>query len=667
VLNYSEEYTSSAEMLIAIVNKTTSEYDPDFYSVNNSISTDEGAFSYKMDYVGHEFEVYMSNFKQNETILNPNEDIHIEATIQNRDFFYDVDVKIEVLLVSYINEEWIISNATSNPQNLKFLGQAGDTKTFSVDLALPSIENDLTWDGINAPIRQGGAKTIIKVYIENNYAGTYKSEDYSLLISEKDINYEGYIVSLKKSITSGKGVILRPFEKDECIYLPENCTFVANIINKDYISIYKSINLTIGLKSPIKFWNITITPEEPIEGKTFTISSNLATEFDIPLVNKEVLCQYYNGDSWRNMTSGLTGSNGFTILKVDTKGKIDASISKSFRLLWMGDNETLNGTQNIDVDIIVQTNSISLSSDDDETFVYTDTVSSIKINLKNSGNSILKILEIDIDIDVSNADYEIKGQDNTVLDRFISGESIEIIIELDVKDVNEDEMDVVIEITAINIITGEILIVSKTIDLDVVHKPLFDYFVENFIYIILSLIALIGISALFYYRSTKKKLEKQAKEVERKRPRRGKYVKVSELKLEPAEIEEKEEELKAIEEKKTVYLDELLEEELETEEKPKEEFKEAPVEKPPEEVELPPKKVKKEPKKKEKPKKGRISTRQMVEQKRKKKKLKKVKKVKKSKPKKALRKKKEDSKKGKTKKTTDLDSLLEGEGLGDKK
>ncbi len=669
-LNNSKGYPYDAQMLIGIVNETTGKYNPGFYPVNTSISIDDGIFTYTKDYTGYEFDVYLNNFMQNETILNPEEEIQIKATIQNRDLFgYDLDVRIEVKLVSYQNEEWIIDSSTSITHNLKSFGQSGDTKTFSVNLTVPSIENDLTWDGINAPIRQGGVKTILDVYIEDNHAGTYVSDEYSLLIPEKEETYEGYIIALKKPGSSR--AILQYFEKDKCTYLPENCTFVANVINKDYISIYHSVNLTIGLKSPTKFWNITINPETPIEGKTFIISANLATEFDISLSNKKVYCQYYDGDSWINITSGLTGPNGYINLKIDSSLKqINAEVSKLFRLVWFGDTITLNGSQNLDIDIIVQTNSIRLSSEEDESFIYTNTISIIKVGLRNTGNSILQILEIDIEIDENSVDYEIKGEDNTILDRLISGESTTITIELDAGDIDSDELDVEITITAQNIVSGEIIIAHMTIDLDVAHKPLFDYFIGYFMYFILAFIALIGVITVFYYRSTKKKLEKQVKEVEKKRPRRGKYVKVSELKLEPPEVKEKEEDIEELEAKKTVDLDELLEEELEAEEEPIEKAEESPVEHPPEKVELqlPPKKVIKEPKKKKKPKKGRISTRQMVEQKKKKKKrLKITKKDKKSKPKKALRKKKEEPKKAKPKKTADLDSLLEEEGLDDKK
>ncbi len=673
-LNYSTDYPYGAEMLIATVNETTGKENPDFYPVDISIPEQDGTFSYKPKYYqGHEVQVYMSNFMQNETILNPNEEINIKVTIQNRDLFLEngVNVKIDAKLVAYINDQWIIDNKTSSPINLKKQGQAGDTHEFSLNLKIPQIDNDLTWDGVNAPIRQGGAKTLIKVYIEDNYVGTYLSEDNSLLIPVEDDVYDAYILALKEPVSRRQ--ILQYFEKDECVYLPDNCTFIANVVNRDYLSIYNLIDFSIDLKQPVKFTNVIINPENPLEGKTFNISSILSTEFDIPLDNKTINCQYYNGNSWVNITSALTDSNGFTNFEVDTSDrKIDAKVSKLFRLLWIGDNETLNGSKSKTVDIIIQTNRISLSSEDDETFVYRNTVSTIEVNLKNNGNSILKILDIDIDID-KDVDYEIKAEDNTILDWFEVGESTTIIIELEVRDIDSDEMEVKITIIAENIVSKETIIVVKTIDLDLVDKPLFDYTIEYFIFIILALIAIIGLSAFTYSRSIKKKLEIPVKEAEKARPRRGKYVKVSELKLEKPVIEEKEvekeEEIKEVEVKKKVDLDELLEEELEPEEKPIEKVEKPPVEKPPKKIKKPPKKVKKPPKKKEKPKKGRISTREMVEKKKKKKKKKKKppKKSKKSKPKKGLIKKKEEPKKGKKKETTDLDSLLEKEGLSDKK
>jgi virulence-associated protein VagC len=91
-----------------------------------------------------------------------------------------------------------------------------------------------------------------------------------------------------------------------------------------------------------------------------------------------------------------------------------------------------------------------------------------------------------------------------------------------------------------------------------------------------------------------------------------------------------------------------------------------------EKVELPSKKVKKLSKKgrKEviKPTEGRISTRQMVERKKMEKKgfLKKLKKKKKEIPKQKIKEKTPPEKKVEEKKKTDLDSLLEEEGLKDK-
>ncbi|TFG24711.1 MAG: hypothetical protein EU533_01850, partial [Promethearchaeota archaeon] len=538
ILNYTSDYAIDGNLLIATVNETSGSYDPDFYAVDNSFSPEDFLFSYNLKYSDYKYDVSMLNFKQNETVLNSNEEMNVKITIQNRDIFESLNVKLDVKLVSYINNEWIIDNATTPTKNIKKLGQSGDTAEFSVDLSIPSIGSDKTWKGYNAPIRQGGAITIITIYIENNIAGTYLSEDYSLIIPVEETIYDGYIIALKEQSSSRK--IFQYFEKDECLYLPNNCTFITNIISKDYISTYNMVNYSIGLKSPIKFSNIVVNPMNPIQGKSFNITSTLTTEFDVPINNTRVSCEYYDGTSWINLTSTLTNSDGFLNLKVNTlDSRIKPKISTLFRLHKEVVSLTLNGTKSLTINIIIQDNKISLSSDDDDGFIYKNTIQAIEVNLKNTGNANLKIIDIDIDIN-ANIDYEIRAEDTFMLNRFQSGESTTIIIELEVGHIDKDEIEVRVTIYAQNIISGENLIVTKGIDLDVIDKPLFDYFIEYFIYIALALLALIFLITLNYSKKTKKKIEKPLEEAEKKRPRKGRDVKVSELKLEKPEIEEKE-------------------------------------------------------------------------------------------------------------------------------
>jgi hypothetical protein len=78
----------SYSMLIGTINVTDDKYYPDFYAVNNSDINQQ--FIYEIN--GEEIPILVKTFLQNETLLNPNEDIKISATIQNLHDFVDLKI-----------------------------------------------------------------------------------------------------------------------------------------------------------------------------------------------------------------------------------------------------------------------------------------------------------------------------------------------------------------------------------------------------------------------------------------------------------------------------------------------------------------------------------------------------------------------------------------------
>ncbi|MHA1749603.1 MAG: hypothetical protein ACTSYF_13265, partial [Promethearchaeota archaeon] len=166
-------------ILIATINETTGQTIPNFYAVNQSDVNQE----YVLDVSGEEVPILLKSFLQNETILNPAEKISFIMSLQNLHEIIDLDAKINVKLVALGNEDWIIDETTSVVKNLKLNGDpsGGDVQEFTVELEIPDFEIDGTWNGQNAPIRKGGVKTIIDIYIGDEIVGTYKSNEYSLL------------------------------------------------------------------------------------------------------------------------------------------------------------------------------------------------------------------------------------------------------------------------------------------------------------------------------------------------------------------------------------------------------------------------------------------------------------------------------------------------------
>ncbi|MFW9898206.1 MAG: hypothetical protein ACFFDO_02980 [Candidatus Thorarchaeota archaeon] len=659
-------------LLIASINETTGYYNPNFYPINKSIKQTDGTFSY--NFKGKNLQVYMNNFLQNETILNPKEKMKIKVVIQNL-FIFDLDVKIDVKLVSLVNEEWIIAENTSIMKKIGMNGlpNGGDTEEFNVELTIPEFNTtDLTWKGVNAPVRQGGAKTIVDIYIENNYAGTYNCNNYSLLINDTDNKFEGYILALKYSQGLSATTILEKFEREDCVYLPNKTTFMANIYDKYYVSFFNQYIEEFELKLNSKFDNIIINPLKPLFGETFNLSAVLTTEYGSPLQNKEVLCQYYKDGKWTNISEPKsTNVNGSISFEIESL-TLEYEESLVMKLSWAGDIYTLNNSQAIPIDIITQLNDILIRSKDDESIVYRHKNEAITFKLENKGNSILRIIDIEIDIEDKDLDYKIRGENDIILNWFTPGETTEIIVEIEISDTDFSTLDIRITVTAVNILSNEILVKSYTITVDAVDKTIADLFIEFFIFIMVGIIILISFIAYFYAKKTIKKTEIISKEPAKRKPRRGRYVKVSELETEELEkkdikaekvegepraiITEEKIESKEIEEIKTTDLDTLLEEEIVKKEEP------------------PPKKARKLPKKVKKPSKKprKVTTKPVPAKKlRKRKKPKKEKKTLKT-PKKQPKKKikppkKVEPKRVKKKKTTDLDDLLKEKGLDESK
>lgn len=650
-------------LFAASINETTGISRPNFYSVSN-LDVNQ-MFTYEQWGSPIPVTILMKSFLQNETVLNPEEDISFKVSIQNR-FLTSLNIKISVKLVSLANEEWIIAEDESDPKNLELFGAQGDTKDFNVTLSIPEYNNDLTWKGQNAPIRQGGVKTIISLYIEDNFVGTFESNDYSLIVNSTEDQFEGQIIALKQ-LPFSDTFTGRYFERDECLYLPNQSTFIYNVFDENYVSIYTQAIKKFDLNLDSNFTNI-LFPSKIKQGEIFNITSTLETELGEILPNKLVNLQYESNGIWINTsTPHLTDANGDANFEVNTLN-INILGTTPFKLSWAGDGDYLNKSNIFQVPIEVALNQLSLSSEDDKSFLYNNRKSTIELTIKNTGNSTLRINIDDIEVDIKEGfDYEIIGKDEIILKPGVS-ETIQI--EIEVGNVGfEEEVEVHVEIKAVNILTNKIIFVGETIDLDIIDTPLIDYIIEYFLFIILAIFALMLFIAYYFSRHIKKKIELSAKEVSEKRPRRGKYVKVSELKAARTEIlEEPTEEIEEIKPTKEIIEEEVLEKEkkttdldtlLEEEELKKEEISKKTLKHPEKKEKRPKEKVKKI---KEKP----AKTKKVKEKKQKAEKKLEAKKIETEKPLK-VEPKQVEPKKVEPKKTTDLDTLLEDKGLKEDK
>ncbi len=560
----------SYSMLIGTINVTDDNYYPDFYAVNNSDINQQ--FIYEIN--GEEIPILVKTFLQNETLLNPNEDIKIGVTIQNLHDFIDLDVKLKVQLVSLVNEEWIIAEKYTDVESLKTSGtpNGADTQDFSVSLTIPTLQADGVWQGVNAPVRKGGAKTIFTVYFE--YSGeshevdTFESNEYSLIINSTQNEFEGYIITLKYDEEITGASILKPFERDVCQYMPNQTTFVVNIYDKNFVSSYNQFIDSFSLKVNSKFSDIIINPQTPIYGQKFNISSVLTTEFGEEISNKNVTCQYFDSGLWENVSSQISGANGVTSFEIDTLSLLRED-DLLFRLTWQGEQYILENSQNISVSLYKVSNNISLGIVSNVNQITRNGKTTMKITLTNIGDSILAISSSRISIIIApSLTHSIVEINYLILNNFQPGESTDLLISIDVPAINEMTITVLIEAT--NELTHENITVQTIKTFEIYDIPLANYITVFFTLIMIGIFALLWGVMYLYVKRTTEKIETPIEEPSKKKPRRGRYVSVSELpKEEPKKMpakkaskklskKQKQKEIKT--EKPATDLDSLLEE-----------------------------------------------------------------------------------------------------------
>jgi hypothetical protein len=479
--------------------------------------------------------------------------------------------------------------------------------------------------------------------------------------------FEGYIIASK--LSGASGTILQRFERHECAYLPNKTTFMVNIYDDNYVSSYNQFIKQFDLKLDSDFINTTVDPELIYKGQRFTISSILATEFGIPIKNESVYYQYYYGGDWVNISNNpiKSDSSGSISFEIDTLS-LNIENTLIIRLVWLGDTYILNRSKDINIDLNIQNNGISIQSEDDESLVFRSEVKYFKVNFKNTGNSVLKITDIVVKIKDKKIDHELINIDKYLLSRFNPGDNFDVIIEMDIGDTDHGSLEIDVIIYAENILSNEPVNSQVTFNVKVLDKPLTDYIIEYSVFFILAIIAIGFILVYLFVKRTNKKIELLIKEKVEERPKVSRYVKVSELK--PEKIEEKAEE----EQKETKEFEELITKEITAEAKKEEKviepvklegIEKTDLEVPPE-VKGPEKKLAKKVKRKEKKQtqveKKPLSTKELVRLKKAEKRKGLFKKGGK-KPKKLP--KKVQVKKAKKKTTTDFDDLLKEKGLND--
>ncbi len=227
------------------------------------------------------------------------------------------------------------------------------------------------------------------------------------------------------------------------------------------------------------------------------------------------------------------------------------------QLSWNGD--IINGvTENLFINIMHETSDVSISVSQNDIFIYRNRLTTLTYTLGNIGDSNLRLFNITLDFE-NNLQYTIVEVNYVELNWLSSGDNTYIVIEITITEINQ--LQVNFTITAQNVITDEIITFSKESSFSVFDPPIVDYFIEFFMFIMIAIFVIIWIVAIIYARKVRKRIEEPLEEPVR-RPRKGKYIMVSDLKKPTPEkkIPKKKVEQKDVKPRKTTDLDSLLEE-----------------------------------------------------------------------------------------------------------
>ncbi|MBY8987212.1 MAG: hypothetical protein KGD61_02070, partial [Candidatus Lokiarchaeota archaeon] len=406
-----------------------------------------------------------------------------------------------------------------------------DTQEFFVDLTIPTLFGNGIWQGVNAPIRKGGANTKITIFFEYNgeshEVDTFESNEVSLIINSTQAEFEGYIIALKSNYEITGASILKPFDRDECLYLPNQTTFVINIFDKNFVSSYNQFINSFSLKINSIFSDIVIDPNTPIYGQEFNLSSVLKTEFGDEISNKNITLQYFDNDLWENFSTQITDINGTTNFEIDTL-LLPSEDEFKFRLTWQGDQYTLDKFHNVTVSLFRAFNNISLQINSNVDQLFKSQQSTIQLILNNIGDSELNVLIPNISIQITpTLTYSIVQIDYLALAQFKPGDNTEILIKVDITAI--DQMSVSVSIGARNEITQEEVTFQTSEMFDIYDTLLDDLIVGYFTFIMIGIFVMVWAAMYIYVRRTIKKIETPFEEPIKARPRKGKYVSVSEL------------------------------------------------------------------------------------------------------------------------------------------
>ncbi|WP_371804252.1 hypothetical protein [Candidatus Lokiarchaeum ossiferum] len=511
------------------------------------------------------YNVYMTNYLQNETFFNAGEDVNIIIDLENRHASLNLNVDVKVQLVYQNNAEMVIVE-DSIPKSLAIYGASSglDKQKYNFTLSIPTVQEG----GVNCPIRNSPMKMNIIATIDGDeiYSGMQDNVIYYSALNET--SFDGEILDVKEyNARSGPSFIGNMPRTN--LNLPETVSYFIQLENGYLMTSDAEICdiATEITKVDGKITDLYITESEFDHSSTVHLVGKALDEYGNRLAGTSLNLFYDNTpsndtDDWKaltttaDLTTITTNANGeFTAIIDLSQAPIDTNLELKVEFPGNGTHEEMSLTLK---ESMPEYESILSVSVDSSITMIADTNNVITVRLMNNGNTKLRNITVAI-VESEFEETEILLSDTFDLLVLNPYEEASFQIVLNQKSFDENSISLNFTVKCEIEQTGETLEETKDVEFKTYAVN------ENRVLITATVIAFIAGTALFWIYGViyiKKKVAEINAPVEtisdvkktKSKRRVGKYVPISELSTKSDEVE------KAKEESST-SLDDLLDEE----------------------------------------------------------------------------------------------------------
>ncbi len=385
-------------------------YDLYFYAIKNlTIGGDFNEYFINRtsdDNLGSNYELYLVNFAQNETVLNANEDVNFLINLENRHSTINYDVSITAELISLINpdNEWIITSSTSGTQNLAISGDpiGNDKKEFEFSLNIPTPAEG----GVNCPIRNGPMAIKLIIKLGNDIIYEQIQEEILYYTSLSDSEFEGDVCQPIKIYEDRIGRSFIASIDRSTMDLPENITYFVQVVNDYFMGTENEVY------KPTQYYqvdgdilNFQIEQNEINRILPLNLTGQAVDENENPLTSITLEFKYNDSINWVPLDSTsesnqiITDEEGFFNFEFslfDTTKLTDMQIYASYA----GNDSVLAFNKTLDFTLNEYNNGIDLIFENETLIKPIHNIVSFKI--LNIGNSTLE----NVSLTIENSTYQ---------------------------------------------------------------------------------------------------------------------------------------------------------------------------------------------------------------------------------------------------------------------